>query len=89
MPKSYLNQGMVLSLMLSSQLKPAKSNNPDKVWGQTPAGMADKSLVFTLNKPPHQPAQYPVQALPNSNPQFASIQATIEASCQYVDAATL
>ena len=89
MPKSYLNQGLVLSLLLSSQLKPAKSNNPEKVWGQTPAGMADKSLTFCLNKPPHKPSQYPVQPLANSNPQFSSIKATIEAGCQYVDSATL
>lgn len=80
---------MVLSLMLSSQLKPAKSNNPDKVWGQTPAGMADKALTFCLSKPPHKPSQYPVQPLPNANPQFSSVKATIEASCLHVDSATL
>jgi len=89
MPKSFLNQGMLFQLLLSNQLKPAKSNNPDKVWGQTPAGMADKALTLSLNNPPHKPSQYPLQPVPNANPQFSKIRATIEAACVYLDGSTL
>ena len=89
MPESNLGAGLTFGLLLSGQLKPAKSNNPDKLWGQTPGNTAENGVRICLSKPPHKPSQYQIQATASANPQFDSVAASVEAAAFYVDPTTL
>ena len=89
MPESSLGLGLTFGLLLSGQLKPAKSNNPEKLWGQTPGTTAEKGVRACLSQPPHKPSSYQLQADAGANPQFAAVTASVEAAAFYVDPNTL
>ena len=89
MPESNLGKGLSFGILLSGQLRPQKTINPETMWGQTPALQAEKGILYTLSTPPHMPAIYPLEELTSSNPQFQGVTASIEASAFYLDPLTM